>query len=412
MRDNDNRLSMEKGAPDKGGEGLGPGLLGEIEAILARLVSFDTTSHKSNLALVGYIETLLKAQGVDYELIPDETGEKAAIYATIGPVDAGGGIGLSGHTDVVPVTGQAWDTDPFKLTRKGTRLYGRGTTDMKGFLAVMLAGLPAFCEANLKRPLHLIFSYDEEIGCTGVRPLIARLGKNLPKPAFVIVGEPSTSELVSAHKGILSYETEVSGHEAHSSVLHRGVSAIEVAAKLIGFLTDQQAKLQDGPLDERFDPPYTTVHIGQIQGGTARNIVAKSCRFGWEVRSLPGFDGDVIETAFAAYSQEELLPAMQAISHDCAIETRRLGAVPGFAASESAVTLGLKLSRQNHDLAVSYGTEAGLFEGGGVPSVICGPGHIHQAHKPNEFIEEDELIKSTRLIRAVLEDLSSSAGGL
>lgn len=380
--------------------------LAAIEEILARLVSFDTTSHKSNLELIAYLEAYLKPLGVAYQLVPNEAGDKASLMASIGP-QTEGGIGLSGHTDVVPVTGQAWDTDPFTLTAKGSRLYGRGTTDMKGFLAVMLAAVPLMQAAPLKRPLHLIFSYDEETGCTGVRPLIERLGVSLPKPAFVIVGEPSTSKLVSAHKGILSYETHITGFEAHSSVLQRGASAIEAAARLITFLNEQQATLARGPLDERFDPPYTTVHVGMVSGGTARNIVAKDCRFAWEVRYLPGVEGGAIANELMAFAKTEVLPGMKAVSETCRIETRQMGAVPGFAAGADAVQTGLQLARQNEDLAVSYGTEAGLFEGGGVPTVICGPGHIHQAHKPNEFIERDELLKSLRVVETAIAALSA-----
>ncbi len=368
--------------------------------ILERLISFDTVSDKSNLELISYIEQLLGEHGAAYQLIPDEAQPKAALFATIGP-EALGGIGLSGHTDVVPVAGQNWSSDPFQLTRKGSRLYGRGTTDMKGFLALMLASVPMFQAAPLKRPLYLLFSYDEEIGCTGVRPMINRMGDDLPKPGFVMVGEPSTSRLVSAHKGILSYETIVTGHEAHSSVLHRGVSAIEVAVRLIGFLQETQKSLQQEQNDPRFDPPYSTVHVGEIHGGAARNIVAKSCRFNWEVRPVPGFGGAEVEAGLMDFAERTLLPEMQAISERAGIETCKLGEVPGFAADTSAIELGLKLSRQNSAEAVSYGTEAGLFELAGVPTVICGPGHIHQAHKPDEFIEEDELVKAGRVFEEI-----------
>ena len=388
-------------------EGQMDALYPETLAILERLVGFDTVSHKSNLALISYIEEILDKHSVPYTLIPAEGQEKAALYCQIGP-PGDGGIGLSGHTDVVPVEGQSWTSDPFTLTRRGSRLYGRGTTDMKGYLALMLAAVPLFKAAPLARPLSLFFSYDEEIGCTGVRPMISKLGNGLPKPDLVVVGEPSTSRLVSAHKGITSFETIVTGLEAHSSVLHRGVSAIEVAVKLIHFLIKQQDALKSHGLDDQFDPPYSTVHVGEIVGGTARNIVAKSCQFHWEVRSLPGFEGASVARALAQFAEDELLRDMQRLSPETGIVTRQLGEVPGFAADSKAIEIGLKLARQNAAEAVSYGTEAGLFELGGVPAVICGPGHIHQAHKPDEFIEESELMKAGRVIEEIAATLCAS----
>lgn len=381
--------------------------LDQIEPILETLISFDTTSHKSNLEIIAYIKSYLEKWDVPCHLIPNETGDKSSLFASIGP-DLPGGVGLSGHTDVVPVVGQDWHTDPFQLTRKGSALYGRGTTDMKGFLAVMLACVPLFKSCALQRPVHLIFSYDEEIGCTGVRPLIAQLGQGLPRPAFVMVGEPSNNQVVEAHKSILSFVTHVHGFEAHSSLRHRAVSAIDVAAKLITYLSGQQDELARDQNDPRFDPPYSSVHVGHVEGGTARNIVAKTCSFAWEVRALPSFDGGAIAANMMAYATSDLLPDMLAISDQCRVETEKLGAVPGLMASAGAIELGLKLAQQNSSFAVSYGTEAGLFEGGGAPSVICGPGNINEAHKPNEFIEEEELLKCAEImVRTAhyLEDL-------
>ena len=393
---------------DFGGQALEDHVvLEDVLNILERLVGFDTTSHKSNLALISYIEGFLKEQGVSSQLIPNEAGDKASLFASIGPT-VEGGIGLSGHTDVVPVVGQAWETDPFQLTRKDTKLFGRGTTDMKGFLAVMLAAVSLFQKADLKKPVHLLFSYDEEIGCTGVRPMIEQLGKSLAKPDVVLVGEPSTSQVVEAHKGIYSFETTVTGFEAHSSVLHKGVSAIMMAARLVEFLRLKQIELMKAEMDPRFDPPYTTVHVGEIQGGTARNIVARRCSFAFEVRALPGFDGETVANEMMGFAETELLPEMQAISKETGIETVLKGEVPGLAASPLAVELGLSVARQNEALAVSYGTEAGLFELAGVPCVICGPGHIEQAHKPNEFIEEDELVKNLAVMGRVARHLSLS----
>lgn len=374
---------------------------GDVEAILERLVSFDTTSHKSNLKLLLYIEQLLAAADIPYRLVPNEAGDKASLFAVIGP-EGPGGIGLSGHTDVVPVKGQSWTSDPFQLTARGSRLFGRGTTDMKGFLACMLAAARDFKAAPLRRPIYLIFSYDEEVGCTGVRPLIARLGEDLPMPEMVLVGEPSNCEVVEAHKSIVSFVTKVTGFEAHSSVLHKGASAIEAAARLICFLSQEQARLKQSQNDDRFEPPYSTVHVGKMEGGTARNIVSRSAKFAWEVRALPDFDGMDVLQAMRGYAERELLPAMQAISPDCAIETVIKGEVPGLAAGPEAIRLGLKLANQNASHVVSYGTEGGLFALGGADSVICGPGNISEAHKPDEFIERAELAKCMQVMERVM----------
>lgn len=370
------------------------------EEILERLVSFDTTSHKSNLELIAYIRSLLDGWGVHYELVPNEAGDKTSLFATIGP-EMPGGIGLSGHTDVVPVTGQVWASDPFTLTAREERLYGRGTTDMKGFLACMLAAVPLFQAAELKRPIYLIFSYDEEVGCTGVRPMISELGGRLPMPELVLVGEPTNCQVVEAHKSITSFVTSVTGHEAHSSVLHKGVSAIETAAALITFLKEFQQQLRESQNDPRFDPPYSTVHVGRVEGGTARNIVARDCSLLWEVRALPGYDGAEVNRAMMAFAAEKLLPSMQAISKTAGIETETIGSVPGLAAGEAALGLAMKLAGQNSAHVVSYGTEAGLFDEAGARSVICGPGNISEAHKPDEFIERRELEKCLAVLKRV-----------
>lgn len=378
------------------------GLTNQAEEFLAKLVSFDTTSDKSNLELLSYIEDILTRANVPYQLVPNELGDKASLFATIGP-SVPGGIGLSGHTDCVPVAGQAWDTDPFQLTLKGEKLFGRGSTDMKGFLSCMLAAIPLFQSGQLQRPIYLIFSYDEEIGCTGVRPLIEQLGGSLPMPELVIVGEPSNGQVVEAHKAISSFATKICGHEAHSSVNHLGVSAIEIGARLVSYLTEQQEKLKQNQNDPRFDPSYSTIHVGIMKGGTARNIVARNCEFLWEVRALPGFDGTSVADDMMAYAEEFLLPSMKEISPLTSIETFERTSVPGLASDSETVGLGLKLANQNESFVVSYGTEAGLFQIGGAPSVICGPGNIEQAHKPNEYIERAELAKCMALMSRVAE---------
>lgn len=375
--------------------------LARAEGILEKLVGFDTTSHRTNLPLIIYIESLLKQADIPFQRVMNESGDKCSLFATIGP-DVAGGIGLSGHTDVVPVDGQVWTSDPFTLTKRGERLYGRGTTDMKGFVACTLASLDLFKRADLLRPIHLLFSYDEEVGCTGVRPMISELGGRLAKPSMILVGEPTKCEVVDAHKSILSFVTKITGLEAHSSLLHKGVSAIVPAARLIAKLDDIQTELASTQNNSRFDPPYSTIHVGHVSGGTARNIIAQNCEFLWEVRALPGFDGRNILIQMTDYAQSELVPAMKEISQGTGIETIDCGIVPGFAAKSEVINIALKLANRNETFAVSYGTEAGLFDEADIPSVVCGPGDIHQAHKPDEFIERAELHKCMRMLERVV----------
>ncbi len=360
--------------------------------LLARLVAFDTTSHKSNRALQSFIEAYLAERGVAAHLIPTEDGEKASLFASIGPDDVPG-LGLSGHTDVVPADPAAWTSDPFVLREEGGRLYGRGTADMKGYLACVLAMVPEFKRRRLKVPLHLLFSYDEEVGCTGVRPMIAELGDRLPKPRAVIVGEPTSMIVVDAHKGPVRWIVEVTGRAAHSSMAHLGVNAVAVAARLIGALGEIERELQTLPPDPRFTPPYPTLQVTEIEGGIATNIVPASCRFVFDIRAMPGLDIDAIEHCLVTFAQSECLPAMQAIAPEAAISIRRANQVPPFAADAASdiVALALKLAGGNATSAVSYATEAGLFQAAHIPSVVCGPGDIAQAHTADEWIAISEI---------------------
>ncbi|MDX2287988.1 MAG: acetylornithine deacetylase [Hyphomicrobiaceae bacterium] len=362
--------------------------------LLAKLVAFDTTSHKSNLPLVRFVEDYLASHGLASRLVPDETGQKASLMASIGP-SVPGGVGLSGHTDVVPVEGQVWDSDPFRLLARDGRLYGRGTTDMKGFCACVLAAVPMFKERALTRPIHILLSYDEEIGCIGVRPMIARLGRDLPKPAMIIVGEPTSMSVVDAHKGPARWRVEVTGRAAHSSMAPLGVNAIAYAARLIGELLDIEKDLATGLHDDRFDPPYPTLQVTTINGGNAGNIVPPTCTFGFEVRALPGLDVKSIERRLATFARERLLPDMTAVSQNAGVAIRLVNYVPPFAADphSDVVALALRLTGENRTFAVSYATEAGLFQDGGVASVVCGPGNIAQAHTANEWIAESELAR-------------------
>ncbi len=362
--------------------------------LLARLVAFDTTSHKSNIDIQRFIEDYLAQHGVACDLILSEDGEKANLFATIGPRDTPG-IALSGHTDVVPVTGQSWDRDPFHMTEKDGRLYGRGSTDMKGFLACVLAAVPDFKRRNLKTPIHIAFSFDEEIGCTGVRPMIARFGKNLPMPRMVFVGEPTLMTVVDAHKGPVRWQATVSGRAAHSSMAPLGVNAVHHASTLIDELKRIEEELTQNTIDERFDPPYATLQVTEIAGGTASNIVPVTCTMGFEIRATPGLDVEAIDARLNRFAGEACLPEMRAVAPEADIDIRITNRVPPFGAARSSevVTLAMKLAGQNSTHAASYATEAGLFQNAGAPSVVCGPGDIAQAHTANEWIAESELEK-------------------
>jgi acetylornithine deacetylase len=356
------------------------------EEMLARLIAFDTTSRDGNMPLVEFVESYLDGWGVPHFRVDYEAGKKTNLFATIGP-DIAGGIVLSGHTDVVPVDGQPWTSDPFTLmARDDGRLYGRGTCDMKGFLAVCLAMVPQFLKAGLKSPVHLALSCDEEVGCRGVRPLVAHMRDHLPKPRAVIVGEPTSMMVVNAHKSAVTFSTQVTGLEAHSSLTDKGVNAIMVAGELLTELNRIKADLIiEGDPTRRFNPPYSTLHVGLIQGGTAKNIIPRKCNFQWET---------AVPRRFNEFSMT-LEPEMKRVSADSGIATECVNRVPGLAPEpeSAAENLALHLANANATHAVSYCTEAGLFQQIGIPAVICGPGSIEQAHKPDEFIAVSELRK-------------------
>lgn len=362
--------------------------------ILARLVSFDTTSHKTNIPCILYIEDYLRAQGVASYLVPTADGTKASLFATIGPTDVAG-VGLSGHTDVVPVDGQTWDSDPFTMVARDGRFYGRGTADMKGFLAAVLAAVPRFKERALKIPVHLVFSYDEEIGCLGVRPMISEFGTRLMTPRLVIVGEPTEMRVVDAHKGPVRWQVDITGRAAHSSMAHLGVNAITYAGRILAELSAIETELRTGYSEPRFEPPYPTLQVTTIDGGTASNIIPVSCRFGFEVRMTPGLDVEAIDRRVRRFIDEVCLPEMTARAPESGVRLTRTNSVPPFGAAPNseAVALALALAGQNETFAVSYATEAGLFQDAGAPSVVCGPGRIAEAHTANEWIAESEIHK-------------------
>ena len=380
----------------------------KVRELLATLVGFDTTSSKSNLALIAFVEDYLKSHRVGSLRIPSPDGVKANLFATIGG-SGNGGIGLSGHSDCVPVEGQRWTSDPFTLTARDGKLYGRGSCDMKGFLACVLASVPLFKTRALKELVHVIVSYDEQVGCTGVRPLIARFGKDLPRPRAIIVGEPTSMQVIDAHKRIDVYRTRVTGREAHSSLPALGVNAISAAAALVCELDRIGAAVAKKENDPHFEPPYSTISVGTIKGGTAGNIVPKLCEFQWQVRSLPQATPGEAPRELAAFAEKALLPKMKQVTSEAAIETTDTNTVPAFVARKTseAVALALKLTGAKETQAVSYTTEAGLFEQAGCPSVICGPGDIAQAHAADEFVSVEQLDACMAFLAELVRELGA-----
>ena len=384
-----------------------PATSSKVQEMLAKLVAFDTTSAKSNLELIAFVKIYLDGYGIGSTLIPSADGAKASLFASIGP--SGGGVGLSGHSDCVPVEDQTWSNDPFKLQLRDGKFYGRGSCDMKGFLACVLASVPLFTSRELKEPIHIIVSYDEEVGCTGVRPLIARLGSDLPHPRVIIVGEFTNMAVIDAHKGVDSYRTVVSGREADSSLPQLGVNAISFAAELIEEIDRIGAELASRKTNNRFEPPFSTMQVGTIKGGTATSIVPNTCEFLWQVRNLPDAEPDFAPKRLKAYSEQTLLPRMRRVAPTASIETQHRGSVPAFLAKQGseAVTLALALTGANATRTVSYGTEAGLFEEAGCPTVICGPGDTEQAHVADEFVVAAQLDACMSFLTKLAEKLSS-----
>lgn len=379
----------------RGGTGSGvtdTSVLDEAKSVLRDLVAFDTTSRNSNLPLIEFVADYLSDRGATTRLIPSADGAKANLFCTIGP-DIPGGVVLSGHSDVVPVDGQDWSTDPFTLTEANGRLYGRGSADMKGFIACTLAMTTRFTEMDLNRPLHFAFSYDEEIGCLGVGRLIDVIRSELPRPAAVIVGEPTGMQIATAHKGICAMTTTVRGREAHSSRPQDGVNAIGAAASLVSYLYRLCDDLAETARDDRFEPPYTTFNIGQITGGDAINIIARECLLNWEFRPIPGSDPARIIARVEAWVKDELLPRMQATDPSCSIENICEFVVPPLDAPDGSVAelLAREATGLNSTGTVAFVTEASLFADAGVPAIVCGPGDIAQAHQLDEFIEVSQL---------------------
>ncbi|MCA0974918.1 acetylornithine deacetylase [Halomonas denitrificans] len=380
--------------------------------LLKTLVGFATVSRQSNLELITFVEQWLDQHGVEHWRVSSDDGSRANLLARIGPA-VPGGVVLSGHTDVVPVTGQPWSTDPFTLTAgegaNSERLYGRGTCDMKAFIACALAEVPRWSQLELEVPIWLALSYDEEVGCVGAPRMIERLMAEHPRPAAVVVGEPTLMSPVVAHKGATNFRTTVIGREAHSSQVYQGVSAIHVAARLVTRIEDVMAELkEEGRVDEAFSVIHSSLHVGKIEGGTAINIMARRCTFEWEIRHLPTDDAEELLARVEATART-LESAMQARAPEASITTERLNTtVPALADRDNreALTLCRELLGDSPDgAAVAYATEAGQFQLAGLPTVICGPGSISQAHQPDEYIERPQLDAGSDFMSALGERL-------
>ncbi len=385
----------------------------DVLATLERLVAFDTTSRDSNLALINHVAERLDAKAAKVEILPNSTGDKANLLIRLGP-EAPGGIVLSGHTDCVPVDGQPWMTDPFVVRRDGTRLVGRGVTDMKGFIATAIVAAERADLGKLTRPVWLACSYDEELGCLGAPEMIAHLVASGATPEAAIIGEPTNLIPTVAHKGVRSVEVVVTGRDGHSSQPHLAANANVAAARLIAHLDDVAGRLRDDAdeHDEAFDPPFTSVNVGILRGGTAINIVAREASFTFEYRPLPHHQDLDLAADLAAYATEQILPGLQATAPESTITVTARSSSPGLAADPTSPALALvrrlagRLTAPISDetATVPFGTEAGQFQQAGIPAIVFGPGSIEQAHKPNEWIETDQLVRATALSAAAFND--------
>jgi acetylornithine deacetylase len=387
-----------------------PPIKPETLAIIERLIGFDTTSRDSNLGLIEWARDYLKDYGIESRLTYDAGGNKANLFATV-QKGAKPGIVLSGHTDVVPVDGQNWASDPFKATLIEDKLYGRGACDMKSYLAVILAMAPRFAAANLKAPIHFALSYDEEVGCIGARRLLDDLARNDIRPAGAVIGEPTGMQPVIAHKGKRSYQCCVHGKEAHSALTPQGVNAIEYAARIISYIRHMAERMQAcEPRDYGFDVPFTTLQTGVIAGGTAGNIVPRECKFQFEFRYLPGADPEALEREIKDYAESVILPEMRRTDPATGISFETKAEIPGLNTTEEAqlTRLAQDLSRNKSAAKVAYATEGGLFQRAGIPAIICGPGSIAQAHKPDEYVTLEQVALCESFMERLLEQMSAA----
>jgi len=381
---------------------------------IKKLVSFDTVSRNPNMGLIETVRDELRAAGIDATLTTDRSGKWANLFATVPAHDGrtNGGIVLSGHTDVVPVDGQNWDSDPFKPEIRDGLLYGRGTCDMKGFIGAALSLLPKMQATKLARPIHFALSFDEEVGCVGAPLMIDDLQKRGVRPDGCIVGEPTSMRPIIAHKGINTYNCCVRGVAAHSSLTPHGLNAIEYAARLICFIRDVADEFRaQGPFDEQYDVPFTTAQTSTIKGGNAINTVPAICNFEFEFRNLPTLNPDLVFERIEKYARETLLPKMQKEHASAAIEFSKIASAPGLDASEQAAITQLvrALTENQEKRKVAYGTEAGLFALAGVPSIVCGPGNIEQAHKANEYVSLEQLAACEAFLGKFIHSMSVEA---
>nr|WP_108786012.1 acetylornithine deacetylase [Falsiruegeria mediterranea] len=367
--------------------------LADTKTLLGELIGFPSVSSDSNLDMIQHLAERLADCGAEVEIWHDETGTKANLFATLGP-KRDGGIVLSGHSDVVPVTDQDWASDPFSMTEQDGKWFGRGTCDMKGFIAAAVAMAPRYAELDLQRPVHFAFTYDEEIGCFGARALANTLREKGIKPAVAIIGEPTSMRIIEGHKGCYEYTTHFTGLEGHGSGPDRGVNAVEYAvryvSKLIELKTDLRSRAPEG---SRFEPPWTTINTGALVGGVAHNVIPGKARVEWEMRPVQKSDADYVKEELHQFCAHTLIPAMQAVHPKAGIETEVIGEVDGLEpmTENEARDLVMELTGANGADVVPFGTEAGIFQGLGMSVVVCGPGSIDQAHKPDEFVSVDQM---------------------
>lgn len=373
--------------------------------ILADLIAFPTVSSDSNLAMIAYLSDQLERVGAQVDVFHDEAGQKANLFATLGP-QVDGGILLSGHCDVVPVTDQPWLTDPFSLIEQDGLLFGRGTCDMKGFIAATIAMAPVFAQKVQERPLHFAFTYDEETGCIGAGHLAKSLSERGIRPSVAIIGEPTEMRIVEGHKGCYEYTARFQGLEGHGSDPDRGVNAVEYAARYVAQLLDLKEQLRSkAPPDSRFEPPWTTVNVGAVHGGQVHNVIAPKAQVDWEMRPVQPRDADFVKQSLQRYCEDVLLPQMRRVHPGASIETQTMGEVDGLVPvdSNAAREIVAELTGANGAELVPFGTEAGIFQNLGMDVVVCGPGSIAQAHKADEYLSRDQLAKCLNMLEKLAE---------
>ena len=381
------------------------------ENLLERLIGFDTTSTRSNLELIDFVRNLLDDHGIDSQLVPSEDQTRANLYATIGPDDIGG-VMLSGHTDVVPTTGQDWQSDPYRMQRGDEYLTGRGACDMKGFIACVLATLPALRATELKLPVHLAFSYDEEIGCVGARRLVESMQGFAVRPRIGLIGEPTDMAMVLGHKGKLSFRVTVTGLSCHSAYISQGVNAVEYAAELIAYIRGMNRRVREQLLDDSYSVPHSTFHVGNITGGTALNIVPRQCSFEFEIRNLPQQDLQALAHDIRHYASDVLLPQMREGFDEADIRFDELSYYPGLRTDPAATVIEYTRTINPIDRIgdnVSFGTEAGLFTDLGIDCLVCGPGSIEQAHKPDEYVSREQMAYCDQMLENLVQRCRDSS---